>query len=67
MTGLPINSVYINKHLHRYSKKDFQYNMSNTMEEFFKVKDFRTFMGRRNTIVEEYLKKSSRERDQFEH
>jgi VanZ family protein len=64
---LPVDTIYINKHLRRYSRRDFKYKLSKNVEEFLKVKDYKEFLNRRDSVLYDFLKKSKNERDKFEH
>ncbi|CDW77413.1 UNKNOWN [Stylonychia lemnae] len=71
ITGLSIGQIYIEKHLSKYSKRDyFEMNKpSKEVVEFMKAKgDIKEFMRKGMTIqFQSYLKSSKIQRDQFEH
>eukprot|EP00347_Sterkiella_histriomuscorum_P012277 403369208 len=71
ITGLSIGQIFIERHLSRYSKRDYfeQKQPSKDVLEYFKVKgDYKEFLKRGQKIgYHDYLKKSKIERDQFEH
>ena len=57
LTGLSIGGIYLDKHLQKYSKRDFFARFGNAqIEDYFKTKNYKDYLHKINThTFEEYF------------